>query len=106
MLFIYYTELGTISGCYCDSYIVYFPNRNWKNNKLATLNVIHLLHRALGKNSNCYCDSLGRYLFQTKNHHPKQQQNQFSLMLDINFQVLPWVPLIKVIYFLNSFKIL
>ena len=106
MLFIYYTELGTISSCYRDSYIVYFPNRNWKNIKLATLNVIHLLHRALGKNSSCYCDFLGRYRFQTKNHHAKQQQNQFSLMLDNNFKVLPWVPLIKVIYFLNSSKIL
>ena len=41
---------------------------------------------------------------QIKNHCPKPQQNQFSLIFDINFQVPPWVPPIKVMFVLKNFK--
>ena len=34
------------------------PNKKWKNNKLATLNGIHLLYGALRTNSICYYDNL------------------------------------------------
>lgn len=39
-----------------------WPNKNWKSNKLATLNTIHLLCGALRANSSCYSDSLCWYL--------------------------------------------
>ena len=39
-----------------------WPNKNWKNKKIATLNVICLLYGNLMTNCSCYCDSLGWYL--------------------------------------------
>ena len=39
------------------------------------------------------------FLSQTKNHCPKSQQDQFSLAFDINLQVSPWVPPMKVVFF-------
>lgn len=43
-----------------------WPNKNWKSNKLATLNTIHLLCGALRANSSCYSDSLCWYLSENK----------------------------------------
>ena len=47
---------------YGSQKISFWPNKKLKNNKLATLNGIHLLYGALRTNSICYCDSLSWYL--------------------------------------------